>query len=80
MRGQHIYNPMQPHAELREVVGLTVVGPDIYDADRFATAAFAMGRAGIFFIERLEGYEGYMIDPHGQATYTSGFGRYMRSC
>jgi thiamine biosynthesis lipoprotein len=77
VRGQHIYNPMQPHAPLRDVASLTVVGPDICDADRFATGAFAMGRDGILFIERLAGYEGYMIDAHGLATYTSGFARYI---
>lgn len=77
VRGQHIYNPLQPHTELREIVSVTVVGEDICNADRFATAAFAMGRAGILFIERLAEHEGYMIDARGQATYTSGFARYI---
>jgi thiamine biosynthesis lipoprotein ApbE len=27
------------------------------DADRMATAAFAMGSNGIYFIEQLDGYE-----------------------
>ena len=54
-----------------------MVGPDIYEADRFATAAFAMGPAGINFIEQLPGLEGYMIDPNEIATYTSGFERYV---
>ena len=76
IRGQHIYNPLNPEAPLLEVVSLTVIGADICDADRFATAAFAMGRAGIRFIEDLPGFEGYMIDAHGVATYTSGFERY----
>jgi thiamine biosynthesis lipoprotein len=56
---------------------MTVVGPNIYDADRFATAAFAMGRAGIYFIEQLAYFEGYMIDDHGIATFTSGFSQYL---
>ena len=47
------------------------------EANRFATAAFAMGPAGINFIEQLPGFEGYMIDPGGMATYTSGFERYV---
>lgn len=76
IRGQHIYNPFQPGQPLTEVVSLTVIGPDAYEADRFATAAFAMGQAGILFIEQLAGFEGYQIDARGQATATSGFMRY----
>jgi thiamine biosynthesis lipoprotein len=78
VRGQHIYNPKQAGHDITDVVGLTVIGPNIYEADRFATAAFAMGRAGIVFVERLEGCEGYMIDRRGQATFTSGFTRYVQ--
>jgi thiamine biosynthesis lipoprotein len=77
IRGQHIYNPRQADQPLTDIVSLTVVGPDIYEADRFATAAFAMQRAGIVFIEQLDGFEGYMIDQHGEATLTSGLGRYL---
>ncbi len=58
-------------------MSLTVIGPNIYDADRFATAAFAMGRDGIYFIENLEGFEGYMIDKNGMATFTTGFEGYV---
>jgi thiamine biosynthesis lipoprotein ApbE len=60
-----------------DVVSLTVIGPNVYEADRFATAAFAMGKKGIYFIEQLPGFEGYMIDTSAQATYTSGFERYV---
>ncbi len=54
-RGQHIYNPKVPDRPIDEIVSLTVIGPNIYEADRFATAAFAMGAAGINLIENLEG-------------------------
>ena len=57
-------------------VGLTVIGPDILEADRFATAAFAMGRPGIGFIEERPELEGYMVDAGGRATFTSGFEDY----
>jgi FAD:protein FMN transferase len=77
IRGQHIYNPHQQDAPILESVSITVVGPNIYEADRFATAAFAMGKAGILFIEELAGFEGYMIDAQARATYTSGFERYV---
>ncbi|GCE24812.1 FAD:protein FMN transferase [Dictyobacter alpinus] len=77
IRGQHIYNPHQPTSQLQDVVSLTVIGPNVYEADRFATAAFAMGKDGIVFIERLAGFEGYMIDVHARATFTTGFERYV---
>ena len=77
VRGQHIYNPKNSEQLITEIVSLTVIGPDIYEADRFATAAFAMGSAGVYFIENLKGFEGYMIDQKGLATYTSGFERYV---
>ncbi len=76
-RGQHIYNPKAPDDPIEAIVSLTVIGPNIYEADRFATAAFAMGAAGILFIEKLDGLEGYMIDRNGTATSTSGFERYV---
>lgn len=77
IRGQHIYNPHQPQMPIEEIVSLTVIGPDVYEADRFATAAFAMGKRGIYFIEQLSGFEGYMIDASARATFTSGFERYV---
>lgn len=76
-RGQHIYNPRREGSLITEVMSITVIGPDIYEADRFATAAFAMGREGIVFIEKLEGFESYLIDQDKLATFTSGFERYI---
>ena len=77
VRGQHIYNPLDDGQDITDILSLTVIGPDVYEADRFATAAFAMGRAGIDFIELLPGFEGYMIDKDKQATYTTGFAMYV---
>ena len=80
IRGEHIYDP-QTKKPVREIVSLTVVGPDVCEADRFATGAFAMGKQGIRFIEERAGLEGYMMDKNGTATMTSGFGEYtMPSC
>ena len=76
IRGQHIYNPKKPQGALKDIVSLSVIGPNIYEADRFATAAFAMGKTGILFIEQLPGFEGYSIDKNGIATMTSGFEKY----
>jgi thiamine biosynthesis lipoprotein len=77
IRGQHIYNPRDPGDSLSEIVSLTVIGPDVTEADCLATAAFAMGREGIGFIESEPGFEGYSIDTGRQATFTSGFSRYV---
>lgn len=76
-RGQHIYNPVGKKSEITDVVSLTVIGPDVYEADKFSTPAFAMGRAGIEFIERQKDLEGYMIDKRAIATMTSGFDKYV---
>jgi len=77
IRGQHIYNPFKPNVKLHGVRSLTVIGPNIYEADRFATAAFAMGVDGISFIKTIQGLEAYMVTDNEVATYTSGFERYV---
>jgi FAD:protein FMN transferase len=76
-RGQHIYDPKNPGNNLTDIVSITVIGPNIYEADRFATAAFAMGDKGINFIEKLNGFEAYMINKNGVAIQTSNFARYL---
>ena len=77
IRGQHIYNPKNRQEQLTDIVSLTIIGENIYEADRFATAAFAMGRQGIHFIENLHGFEAYMIDKDKIATMTGNFNKYL---
>lgn len=77
LRGQHIYNPHDPHTLITEIVSLTVIGPNVFEADRFATAAFAMGRKGIEFLEQQHGIEAYMIDKTGMATMTTHFSSFV---
>jgi thiamine biosynthesis lipoprotein len=77
IRGQHIYDPFHPKQAINRVSSLTVIGHNIYEADRFATAAYAMGEAGIGFIESVPGLEGYMVTDDQLATYTSDFERYV---
>lgn len=76
IRGDHIYNPHTKKAVKTDIVSLSVIGPNVYEADRFATGAFAMGNRGIEFLEKLDGFEGYSIDKNGIATMTSGFEKY----
>jgi thiamine biosynthesis lipoprotein len=77
-RGQHIYNPKKRGEKITEIVSLSVIGPNIYEADRFATAAFAMGKDGVHFIESLPDLEAYSVDSFGNATLTTGFNRYVK--
>jgi len=74
VRGQHIYNPHDTDHAVADIISLTVIGADVLEADRFATAAFAMGKGGIYFVEQTLGLEGYVVDVNGRATPTSGFG------
>jgi thiamine biosynthesis lipoprotein len=78
-RGNHIYNPKSdnPDSIDSDILSLTVIGPNVYEADRFATAAFAMGSFGINFIDSIENLEGYMINKEGIATMTRGFEKYV---
>ena len=78
IRGEHIYNP-RTGGKANEIASLTVIGPDAYQADRFATAAFAMGRAGVEFVAGLDGLDAYMVDWSGTATFTPGFAGYIES-
>lgn len=77
IRGKHIYDPHRGSREINDVVSLTVIGPNVYEADRFATAAFAMGSRGIEFIEQMPLLEGYSISLNGIGTMTSGFEKYV---
>ena len=84
IRGQHIYDPHDRNTKFDDIISLTVIGPNIYVADLFATTAFAMGRKGIEYIEgsrnsdvaECDQLEAYMIDSRGVATMTSGFEKY----
>ncbi len=76
-KGNHIYNPKG--IVNNTIVSITVIGKNVYEADRFATAAFAMGAEGINFVEKQNGLEGYMIDVDGIGTMTSGFEKYVEA-
>lgn len=75
-RGHHIYNPID-EVMTDDIVSLTVVSHNIYEADRFATAAFAMGEQGISFINSQKGLAGYAIKKNGRAIFTQNFEKYL---
>jgi thiamine biosynthesis lipoprotein len=73
-KGQHILDP-RSGKPANAWLSFTVVGPDILQADVYATACFAMGIAGLDFVARVDGYHAYAIDHQLRATYTAGFER-----
>ena len=75
IRGTHIQNPKH-HTPANDIASISVIGENIYEADRFATAAFAMGEKGIQWLEKKEGLEGCMITKDQRVYVTSGFNQY----
>lgn len=72
-RGDHVFNPRtgSPARGLRSV---TVVGPDLALADAYATAALAMGEAGLGWLAKMvaEGYDSAAVTDDGRAFTTAG--------
>lgn len=75
-RGMHIYNPIKKKLA-NEVASVTVIAKDVYEADRFATASYAMGVRGLNLLEDIEYLEGYMVTRDGHELMTSGFIGYL---
>jgi thiamine biosynthesis lipoprotein len=65
-RGLHVINP-RTGEPARDLVSVTVVGPDLADADAYATAALAMGRPALTWLPILRGYEVAVIFDDGTA-------------
>lgn len=75
-RGEHIVDGRtgQP---ARELLTLSVAGPDLGRADAYATAAFAMGRDGLRWVESLPGYAACATTPDDRLIVSDGLGRYL---
>jgi thiamine biosynthesis lipoprotein len=65
-RGPHVIDPRRgvPAVGLRSV---TVTGPDLGRADAYATAAVAMGEAGIDWLATLDGYQSAVVTDDGRS-------------
>jgi thiamine biosynthesis lipoprotein len=61
-RGDHIW---RLDAVSTGILSFTVVGPDIAEADAFATVGFAMGESGMAWVRRHEGYRSLVVRPDG---------------
>jgi thiamine biosynthesis lipoprotein len=75
-RGEHIVDPRTGRPP-RGVRSVTVVGPDLADADAYATAAFAMGADGPAWTATLAGYDAMTVLDGGRVRSTPGF---LRHC
>ena len=77
-RGSHIADPHTGRAP-DGLLSVTVVGPSLSQADAYATAAYAMGPAGLAWIASLPGHAGCMVTVERRLLWTSGFARYKAS-
>ena len=71
-RGGHVLDPHTRRPPVG-VLSVTIVGPELATADAYATAAFAMGEAGIHWAARLRGYEALTILADERVLSTPGF-------
>lgn len=70
-RGLHVIDP-RTGAPGRLLCSVTVVGRDLGVADAYATAAVAMGRAGLDWLARLDGHECAVVLADGTAFESAG--------
>lgn len=71
-RGEHVLDPHTRRAP-NGLLSVTIVGPSLATADAYATAAFAMGEAGLGWTAGLEGYEAMTILEDERVLKTPGF-------
>ena len=75
-RGPHIVDPHSGRVP-DGLLSMTVIGPELSEADAYATAAFAMGPAGLEWVATRTGYAGCMITSEHRLVWTSQFARFM---
>ena len=70
-RGFHVVDPYAGRPA-RALASVTVVGTDLGEADAYATAAVAMGEAGLRWLDRLDGYESLVVTADGRLFRSAG--------
>lgn len=75
-RGAHIIDARTGDA-CTDVACATVVGPDLADADAFATTVFAMGVDGLAWLTTHPGFEGCVITHDLRMLATAGFAAHL---
>ena len=77
-RGAHIVDPRHGQP-ITELASATVIGPDLADADAFATTLYVMGTEGLYWLAGHPGYCGAVITSDGQLIATEEFNTYRVS-
>lgn len=75
-RGAHIIDPRNGQA-VTDASSVTVIGPDLGEADAYATTVFALGGEGLAWLQDQPGYQGCVIDHELQVHTTPGFGAHL---
>lgn len=74
-RGDHVLDP-STGLPARDLMSVTVVGPDLGLADAYATAVMVCGRAsGMEWLAARDGYEAFAITAEREVVMTAGFDR-----
>lgn len=71
-RGAHIVDPRDGRAA-HALASATVIGPDLADADAYATTLYVMGEQGLFWLAERPGYSGCVITRDGRIVSTEQF-------
>jgi FAD:protein FMN transferase len=74
-RGPHVVNPLTG-TPARDLVSVTVVGPNLADADAYATTAMAMGGDALAWLAALDSFEAFTVAATGDRWWTDGWGQY----
>ncbi|MEU8006087.1 FAD:protein FMN transferase [Catellatospora sp. NPDC049111] len=70
-RGAHITDP-HTGRPAHGLASATVIGPDLADADAYATAAMAMGPRSVSWLNRLDGHQWSVLTTDGRALQSGG--------
>lgn len=75
-RGAHIYDPRRGEPTTA-LASATVVGPDLAEADAYATTIYVMGVDGLQWLSERPGYSGCLITSDLQLLTTDEFDRHL---
>lgn len=75
-RGAHIVDPRDGLATT-ELASVTVIGPDLAEADAYATTIYVMGVDGLAWLAGRSGYSGCIITRDQQLLSTDDFDRHL---
>ena len=75
-RGAHIFDPRRG-AATTELASATVVGPDLAEADAYATTIYVMGVDGLQWLSERPGYSGCLITNDLRLLTTDDFDRHL---